>query len=576
MGKSLAKISIIAVSLCWSALVGAVGFGDANVQSALGQPLRAEIGLVDVSDIAKKTSLTARLASADAFTAAGLEYPYSLRGLKFEIASRNGQYFIKVTTKDLVNDPFISLLIELSWPSGKLVHEYTFLLDPPDYKAAQPKAEEVKPIEPVVATPIKEAPIEAPVAPSAVTEPEVAAATANEAESAVASAPLAATEVASPATSAVEETHAVEETQAAGTTTSEVPADSAAPREGGAPAVKQKADTFHDEMRKEAPREIVVKRGDTLTSIAERLKEPDVTLEQMLVALYRANAGQFEGKNMNRIRAGKILRAPDPSDYEHLSQRAAVNEIHIHTENWNAYRQKLAAVSMPVLDQAPKQETSGKISTVVADQAPATQQSAKEVLKLSKGEAPGDKMSAVGKAPSAQEKAIAKQEEAIAKDKTQQESEQRAAMLEQQIQEQKKLVELKGQAAAVSSVTVTAPIAASGVAAASGVSAAKPKVSLTPMPTEQEESIVDSILGMVGGIVSGLGVGDMLDDPMVLGGGAVLVIAIIGGVVFMRRRNQGGGRVIKKKKMSPNPNPSKPKINLNNLIQNLLSKLKKK
>jgi len=65
----------------------------------------------------------------------------------------------------------------------------------------------------------------------------------------------------------------------------------------------------------------------------------------MLVALYRANADQFDGKNMNRIKTGKILRVPEQSELTGISQTEAVKEIHAQVADWNAYRQKLAGAA---------------------------------------------------------------------------------------------------------------------------------------------------------------------------------------------------------------------------------------
>ncbi|HMC13002.1 MAG TPA: FimV/HubP family polar landmark protein, partial [Gallionellaceae bacterium] len=336
MLKSLIKTLGFVAGLVWAGMACAVGFGSASVASSLGQPLKVEISLIAVSD-ADKSGLTARMASPDAFKAAGLDYPYHLSKLKFEIESRNGQTYVKVTSKEAVNDSFINLLVELSWSSGRLLREYTFLLDPPDYKAEQPKAEEVTPIEPVVAAaPPSEAPqveslssatpASAPVATESASAPSAATAGALGTEAAVpaASAPVAAAPAPSAASAASASTApepAAPETSPSSTTTA-------------VPTVTEKP------MVRET---ITVKRGDTLTKIALQIRESDVTLEQMLVALYRANANKFDGKNMNRLRAGKILSVPEQDDLEKLSQTAAVKEIRIHTVNWNAYRQKLAA-----------------------------------------------------------------------------------------------------------------------------------------------------------------------------------------------------------------------------------------
>src|SRR3989338_2261839 len=123
--------------------------GGINVVSALGQPLKAEVELVSVNK-AEKASLVARLASPDVYRGAGLEYPYGTK-FKFQIESRaNGELYLKVSSAQPVNDPFVSMLVELSCASGRLLREYTFLLDPPGYIAEQPKQAEVQAVAPAV------------------------------------------------------------------------------------------------------------------------------------------------------------------------------------------------------------------------------------------------------------------------------------------------------------------------------------------------------------------------------------------------------------------------------------------
>ena len=125
----LKTLSIFAC-FAWSGLALAVGMGGINVTSSLGERLKADIGLVAVTK-AEKTSLVARLASPDSYKNAGLEYPYNNK-FKFDIANRaNGEPYLNVSSAQPVNDPFVVLLVELNWASGRLVREYTFLLDPP-------------------------------------------------------------------------------------------------------------------------------------------------------------------------------------------------------------------------------------------------------------------------------------------------------------------------------------------------------------------------------------------------------------------------------------------------------------
>ena len=98
MLKSILKTSIYIACLAGSGIAWAAGLGGINVTSSLGQPLKAEIEMISV-DRADKSSLRAKLASADAYKNAGVDYPYSIPKLKFQIEEReNGEPYIKVTT----------------------------------------------------------------------------------------------------------------------------------------------------------------------------------------------------------------------------------------------------------------------------------------------------------------------------------------------------------------------------------------------------------------------------------------------------------------------------------------------
>lgn len=492
----------------------AVGFGGINVTSSLGQPLVAEIELVAVEKT-DKSSLTARLASPDAFKGAGIDYPYALPKLKFHVETRaSGETYIKATSDQPVNEPFVSLLVELGWSSGRLLREYTFLLDPPGFVAEQPAVATVKPIEPVIVAPI------AASAPQAEPVPEVVAAPQAASAALPATAPQTSTEV---APAAVAEVAKPAEPVAAA---SLPPAKEEAKVEPV--AVEQKAESSHA-----GATPITVKCGDTLSKIANQTKSADVSLERMLVALYRANAEAFDGKNMNRLRTGKILRLPEADELSKLQQPEAAQEVRAQVADWNVYRQKLAAANAPAVDQRAKQEVAGKISTSMAEATPGAKEPAKEVLKLSKGEAPGDAAAAGGKAKSAKDKAIAKEEDSIAKTKALKEAEQRTALLEKSVKDMQRLVELKNQAAAkaaqdkpgaapapTSALPLLAVAPASAVAAASEAAAAKPKPQaiaakvVTPPP-----SLIDDILG----------------NPVYLGGGAAVLLGL-GGLAFMRTR----------------------------------------
>ena len=290
---------IAALALSGSAY--AIGMGDISVASALGEPLKAEIALTEVGQ-ADRNNLSVRLASPKAFWDAGMDYSSVVPNMKFQIKMRaDGEPYLSVTSEQPVKESFVSFLVELAWPSGKLLREYSFLLDPPGFKPEQPKGVGVRPLGPSVAN---------------------ADETAGRAE------------YVAPGKKAVRNANA------------------------------------HSGF-------ITVKRGDSLSKIALETKSPDVSLERMLVALYRANEDAFEDKNMYRLKAGTILHLPNKDDLNALEQAAAEKEIRIQTTDWNAYRLKLAAASGSVTEREPSQEISGKI----ADQIVAERKKAKEDAK---------------------------------------------------------------------------------------------------------------------------------------------------------------------------------------------------
>ncbi|MDD2700225.1 MAG: hypothetical protein PHH36_03205 [Sideroxydans sp.] len=506
MLKTILKTSGYLACLLVSGIASATGLGGMAVSSNLGQPLKAEIELVAV-DKADRNSIVAKLASVEAFKAAGIDYPYALPKLKFAITNRDSaQPRVQITSVQPVNEPFVTLLVEVAWPSGKLMREYTFLLDPVDFNI-EPQAETVKPVAPVVSTPpILSEPL--PVAP-AMPEPEIAPAApevAEEVAPAEAAAEVtAATEAPAPVASA-EQAPAVEEVAA-------MPAE---PVKEESPLVVEDALSKEEAIPVAEITNVKVVRGDSLSKIALKVKPADVSLERMLVAMYRANSDAFMGKNMNRLKAGKIIRMPDAAEIEAVQQGEAVKVYRAQVEDWNAYRQQLAAVRAEAREQTAQQETSGKVTAAVTETT-ASKEAPTEVLKLSKGEAPGDEV--------AGSSASSKEEESVAKAKALKEAEQRTALLEKNVKDLQRLAELKQQAEAAPKA---APAPEAGTPAASvGASApvpakpvAKPAVP-APVPVPPVEvSFIDTLL----------------EDPVLLGGGAAGLIALLGGGLWLSRR----------------------------------------
>src|SRR5258708_27009886 len=114
----------------------AAGLGRLNVQSALGQPLRAEVEVPSVGQDEAAT-LQVRLAPQSAFRQANLDFNPALTQLRFDLETRpDGSYVVHVSSAQPINEPFLDLLLELTWSTGRVLREYTVLLDPPSLRQA--------------------------------------------------------------------------------------------------------------------------------------------------------------------------------------------------------------------------------------------------------------------------------------------------------------------------------------------------------------------------------------------------------------------------------------------------------
>ncbi|OIQ96737.1 hypothetical protein GALL_211980 [mine drainage metagenome] len=367
----------------------AAGLGKLTVLSVLGQPLRAELDIT--ASRSELASLTARIAPPDAFKQAGIEYVSALSGLRFSVDQRpNGQPFLRLSSDGAINEPFLDMLVELDWASGRLVREYTFLLDPPQFLKQEGAASA-----PVVLPEVKRemppaaAPVATPIAPAA--------------------APMAA-----PAAS-------------------QMPSP-VAPAQVRRPAPKPLAAA--------ATRRVV--RGDTLSSIARESKPEGVSLDQMLVALFRGNRDAFAAGNMNRLQSGKILTIPDPQAAAAIDPNEATRTVIAQSADFNAYRRKLAAAVAGAAPRAApaQQSVSGRITPRVEDHAP-TEVAGKDKLEVSRSASPGEAKMAGGKVGTESLRAI--EEDLVARDQALKEANSRIAELQKNLDDLKKLVELKSQ-----------------------------------------------------------------------------------------------------------------------------------
>lgn len=349
--------------------VQAASLGKLTVSSYLGQPLNAEIALESVTD-KEIDSLSARLASPKIFQKAGVELASYHATLSVSVEKRaNGRPYIRISSSQAVNEPFLNLLIELSSSSGHLLREYNVLLDPAGIQKSTPVALAVQPSE--------------------------------DGKTDNAAAPV------------------KERTQV----------------QAVSPALAQTGNTYGP-----------VASGDTLSRIARQVSSDSVNLNQMLVALYRANRDAFIEKNMNLLKVGVILRIPDESEVLSVTTREASREVAIQKESWDGYRQRIADLAGGASEKSGlKQSQTGKITTVSKESSVTGSDKPEEVLILSKGELIGDDHASAEKTESktAQNYLHMMEEDAIAKERALQEANERVAILEQNVTKLQRLLELK-------------------------------------------------------------------------------------------------------------------------------------
>jgi pilus assembly protein FimV len=326
----------LALAIALGATAGqayAFGLGGIKVQSALGQPLRAEIDITQIS-ADEASSLQVGVAPPDAFQAAKLHYSSALSGVRIKLErSPEGRAYLRVTSNSPINEPFLDLLIRAQWANGQLSRDYTLLLDPPNFQST-PTPTQV-PVQTAAPSPAM------PAAPSV----SNAANASNTPNPAMPVAPALQT----PPPSAVAK---------------KSPAKSAA-----------------------APGQYVVKRGDTLSKIANASGVQSVSLDQMLTAIYRANQSAFIDGNINLVKTGSVLQMPTAEQAQAVSQPEARRFVLAQSESFNAYRRRLAEMGGQAKPQS-QREVTGKVQAQVQEPA-ATGAQAESKLKLSKAEVAG-------------------------------------------------------------------------------------------------------------------------------------------------------------------------------------------
>jgi pilus assembly protein FimV len=327
--SSVAPVAAIFMTLAASN-AHALSMGKLRVQSALGQSLVAEIDLADLSDD-DAGSLKSELASPSTFAGMGLEYNYSLNGTLISLQRRpNGSRYLKITGNRALNDPFVDILVELSWASGKIVRTYTVLLDPQKSQDAAPA--------PLLPAPVADSPSAAPKAASA-----AASATAL---------------TASPTTVATQ---------------------------GSATGANKKAFNAPIALAGVASgsQRVKVNTGDTAGKIASAWATDGATVEQMLVAMLNANPAAFAGGNVNRLLANTEILVPESATVQKISPSDAQRLIHRQNRDFQNLRRTLAGQAPTVATPSNPTESKGNVAQAAPVAGPKMPPG--DTLKLSKG-----------------------------------------------------------------------------------------------------------------------------------------------------------------------------------------------
>ncbi|MCP4698524.1 MAG: hypothetical protein GY862_16985, partial [Gammaproteobacteria bacterium] len=261
----------------------ALGMGNIAVQSKLNQPLLAKIKLMSIPR-GQIGSIKVSLASREAFDRAGLERPHLLSTMRYKViqAKNKRSATIRITTSQPIKEPFLNFLLEVNWPSGRLLREYTVLLDPPVFSSKRKPA----PLQVPTAqrTPLPRTPLPSPPAPAKPPAPAV---------------------------------------------TLSMPAERRVRAVPSAPRIHA----------------YTTVKNDTLWVIAKRMMadNPSMSHHQMMVMLFEANQHAFIRGNMNRLKTGQNLNIPAPEAATGMSQKSALRVFREHDAVWRGYRRSVAA-----------------------------------------------------------------------------------------------------------------------------------------------------------------------------------------------------------------------------------------
>jgi len=279
----------ICMALAFPAATNALSLGDIESSSSLNQPFKGKINLLSTS-IAEAKTLRVKVAPPEVFNRVGIDRPAFLNSIRFRTTIQNGRPVILVSSSQPINEPFLNFLLEVSWPNGQLLKEYTVLLDPP----------------------VLLRPDTAIASNTAGIRPEPKRAAQNR----VVQRP-------------VQQRRVVQQPRRV---------VRAAPAQRRVTAQTRKAAPVKRVASTSQSRSYRVRRGDNLYKVARKLGYRGIQNEQMMVALYEKNRRAFIKNNMNNLKAGAVLSRPSLNEVRTLSPRKAKSLILAQAREWKKYR----------------------------------------------------------------------------------------------------------------------------------------------------------------------------------------------------------------------------------------------
>ncbi len=297
--------AIIAAALFIPETGYTLGLGEIEVNSALNQKLKADIELLSAVPEDTETIIV-KLASRKEFARAGLDRPYLLNDLRFKSVVINGVPYINVSSGSPIREPFLNFLVEIDWPKGHLLREYTVLLDPPVFMTEHnstaanvtPAGSDNSSFRPGLSGSNNTVPVFTP-----------------------------GTSVSSrPASTAQDQPNTVGQV-----TSTDQASWIPAPVIQQQSAINQAAGSYK------------VKTGDTAWSLADAMRpDQSITVPQMMLAMLRANPESFINENINGLKRGYILRVPDYDQIASISNAEAIALVREQAALWRQYQQSQA------------------------------------------------------------------------------------------------------------------------------------------------------------------------------------------------------------------------------------------